>query len=104
VHSGPNIDVCEYHDYGDAAPLPAGLQTRILQCNALNKPMFVGEVETWGYASLASRAAALQAKMSAQFAAGVVGFLPWDWKVSGSDLTNGSIGPADPFLATLTTY
>ena len=43
VHAIPTIDLCEYHDYG--APdvgVPGdefnGLQLRIDQCDALNKP------------------------------------------------------------------
>lgn len=48
LHAVSTIDLCEYHDYGQpAAPIPGdewnGLQVRIDQCNALNKPLFVGE-------------------------------------------------------------
>ena len=45
VHSVPTIDLCEYHDYQPNAAMPGdqwnGLQVRIDQCQALNKPLFV---------------------------------------------------------------
>jgi hypothetical protein len=41
--------------------------------------------------------------MTSQFAAGVVGFLPWDWTAAGSDL-GGTIGPGDPILPLLGKY
>lgn len=57
LHAIPTVDVCEYHDYGEAtSPLPGdqwnGLQVRIDQCSALNKPLFIGEsgIHACGYA------------------------------------------------------
>jgi hypothetical protein len=56
LHDIPTIDLCEYHDYGQAdAPIPGdqwnGLQLRIEQCDLLNKPIFVGEsgIHACGY-------------------------------------------------------
>ena len=48
VHASPGIDLCEYHDYGsDSTAMPGdvynGLQRRLNQAAALNKPLFVGE-------------------------------------------------------------
>ena len=47
VMSVPTLDLCEYHDYQPGA-MPGdqwnGLQVRLDQCNALHKPLIVGEV------------------------------------------------------------
>jgi probable HAF family extracellular repeat protein len=111
VHDIPTIDMCEYHDYG--SPLTGipgdqynGLQVRIDQCNALNKPIFVGEAgiipnDVGG--DFQARADAFQAKINAQFAGGVRGFLAWAWSPGStpSTLDNYDIGPGDPALASL---
>ena len=49
LHALPDIDLCEFHDYGapnDAIPgdIYNGLQTRLDACAALGKPLFVGEL------------------------------------------------------------
>jgi len=69
----PNIDVVSYHDYADSSPLPGSLAQRLLQAQQLNKPLIVGEV------GFLSDCATMQAKWLAQFAAGVAGFMPWNW-------------------------
>ena len=108
VHAIPTIDLCEYHDYSPNSPMPGdqwnGLQFRIDQCNALNKPLFIGEVgikpsEVGG--TLDSRAAALDAKLDVQMAAGIDGVLSWAWSNLGSTLDNFDIGPNDPLLDVL---
>jgi len=109
VHDISTIDLCEYHDYGSPnVPMPGdqfnGLQVRINQCNGLNKPVVVGEAgiipnDVGG--TLPKRAAAFQAKIDAQFAAGIQGFLAWDWSSLGSTLNNYDIGPGDPSLQSL---
>ena len=48
VHGSPAIDMCEFHDYDHATqPLPGdqwnGFAVRVSQCNALGKPMLIGE-------------------------------------------------------------
>jgi len=47
LHAISSVDLCEYHDYQAEAAIPGdqwnGLQVRIDQCSALNKPLFVGE-------------------------------------------------------------
>ena len=112
LHAIPTIDLCEFHDYG--APnvgVPGdefnGLQVRINQCNALSKPLFVGEAgiipnDVGG--TFQARADAFQVKLDAQFSAGVQGFLAWAWSpqdVPVSTLNNYDIGPGDPSLAVL---
>ncbi len=109
VHDIPQIDLCEFHDYG--APnvgIPGdqfnGLQVRLNQCAAINKPLFVGEAgiipdDVGG--TLQDRADAFAAKMRAQFDAGVVGFLAWAWSSLGSTTNNYDVGPGDPALAAL---
>jgi hypothetical protein len=108
VHALPEIDLCEYHDYWDPAPMPGdqwnGLQVRINQCASLNKPLFIGEVgvrpnDVGG--TLDDRANVLRSKIAAQRAAGVDGFVAWAWSNLGSTLDNFDIGPADPALEAL---
>jgi mannan endo-1,4-beta-mannosidase len=112
LHSVPEIDLCEYHDYQSGA-MPGdewnGLATRLSQCNALGKPLFVGEVgiRTDAVGSQLARAGVLASKLSAQFAAGVVGVLAWAWRngVNGGSSDAGyEIGPKDPALAVLGSY
>lgn len=90
LHQSPGIDVASYHDYGPAdQPIPGdqwnGLQVRLNQMARLGKPLFVGEVGikardgVSGCLSTAGRRDRFKAKMDAQFAAGVVGFMPWVW-------------------------
>jgi hypothetical protein len=130
VHAG-RVDLCEYHDYGDvthAIPGDAynGLAVRFSQCQALGKPLFVGEsgivADTGDYGqstgtinstSLQLRAGFFNAKMTAAFARGAAGYLLWDKQQDASNssynLTNGrySIGPSslfnDPTNATVKT-
>jgi mannan endo-1,4-beta-mannosidase len=95
VHAG-NVDLCEYHDYGDPTQaIPNDgynlLAQRIVQCRALDKPLFVGEsgivadVGRSGQStgaitsvSLQLRAGFFEAKMTAAFGDGLVGYLLWD--------------------------
>jgi mannan endo-1,4-beta-mannosidase len=111
VHASPNIDLCEYHDYNDTAPMPGnqynGMSVRINQCNALGKPLFVGET---GYipnqvgGTLQARADLYAQKFAAQFGAGVVGELVWSWSNEGSTLDNYKVGVGDPTLGVLAQY
>ena len=107
VHDLSTIDLCEFHDYGSPnVPIPGdqwnGLQVRIDQCNALDKPLFVGEtgIRQEEVASLNARANAFRAKFGAQFAAGIVGELVWAWNKDGSP-GSYDIGPGDPTLGVL---
>jgi mannan endo-1,4-beta-mannosidase len=116
VHDVATIDLCEYHDYGSpTVEIPGdqwnGLQRRLDQCNALGKPLFVGEMgvdpddlpqnhQPWF--PLYERAHALEKKLRGQFEAGVVGELLWAWNANGSTEDNFDIGPGDPILPLLT--
>jgi hypothetical protein len=112
LHAISTIDLCEYHDYDSpTSPMPGdewnGLATRLAQCQARGKPMFVGEVgiKTSDALSASTRAAHMAAKFSAQFSAGVVGALPWEWAATGQNSGDGySIGPNDPMLSLLSIY
>ncbi|MHB8507302.1 MAG: cellulase family glycosylhydrolase [Candidatus Dormibacteria bacterium] len=118
LHALPGIDLCEYHDYGHpSAPMPGdqwnGLQARLDDCAAVGKPLFVGEtgISTTEAGSAAARAADFSAKFRAQFAAGVVGELVWDWRSAAQGGSAGSpgslagdsydVGPGDPVLSVL---
>ena len=114
VHSLAGIDLCEWHDYGAAtAPIPGdqwnGMQVRINQCRALNKPLFVGEsgIQAGTVGGYARRAQLFADKFAAQFAAGIVGELVWDWRDGphgGSSLDDYNVGPGDPVLSVLDVY
>jgi Kelch motif protein len=108
VHSVASIDLCEYHDYSPHDTMPGdqwnGLRVRIDQCNALGKPLFVGEtgiVPNDVGGTFADRASAFDAKLRAQFNAGVVGELVWAWSALGSTLNTFDVGPQDPVLSVL---
>ena len=81
-----------------------GLQLHISQAIALNKPIIVDEAGI--PASDPRRTAEFDAKMNAQFAAGVQGFLMWEWKdkLSRDGGDEFVIGPGDPALALLAKY
>jgi endo-1,4-beta-mannosidase len=114
VHSLAGIDLCEWHDYGSAtSPIPGdqwnGMQVRIDQCRALGKPLFVGEtgIVAGTVGGYARRAQLFADKFSAQFGAGIVGELVWDWVPgpdAGSRLDEYNVGPGDPLLSLLASY
>ncbi len=113
IHASPAIDICDYHDYGQPyTPLPgdpySGLQASISRCQALNKPIVVGETGIHylqiSPATLAERALLFQQKFSAQFAAGVGGELIWDWSIYAPSGGDYELGPADPSFALLARY
>lgn len=114
LHAIPQIDLCEYHDYDrPAEAMPGdhwnGLFTRLRQCAALRKPMFVGEsgLRTDDTGSFNARAKSFGQKFRAQFRAGVVGILLWDWRASSKGGSSGGgyeIGPGDPVLGLLKSY
>jgi Tol biopolymer transport system component/plastocyanin len=114
LHDIATIDLCEFHDYGAAdVPIPGdqwnGLAARIDECNALDKPIFVGEAgikpNDFGVdGTFQGRADAFAAKLQGQFAAGVQGFLAWAWSPNlppTSDPTGYDIGPGDPAIDAL---
>jgi mannan endo-1,4-beta-mannosidase len=108
VMSIPTLDLCEYHDYTSTALIPGdqynGLQFRIDQCNALNKPLLVGELgikPTDVGGTLRDRANTVDSKLCAQISAGVAGELLWAWNKDGSTANNFDIGPGDPVLDVL---
>ena len=112
--ASPNIDLCSFHDYEGATNATAfnqynGLNVRIGQCAALDKPIYIGEsgirvtdVAVGG--DLQLRASLLQAKMTAAFGMqGVVGYLPWhfDDRANGSSIDSFAYDPGDPALAVM---
>ena len=108
LHSSPDVDLCEYHDYGaPGKPIPGdawnGLAKRIAQCNALRKPLFIGESGIRD-TPLPTRAGHFDAKLRAQFEAGVAGVLVWAWNGRGSAAQDFDIGPGDPLLGVLQQY
>ena len=109
VHDVATIDVCEYHDYSPTEPMPTfvygdgydnGLASRIAACHALGKPIFVGEAGIPRATGLSARAEMFTAKRQAQFAAGTVGILAWNFSQIVLDGTY-DLRPNDPALNAL---
>lgn len=103
LHDLPNVDLCEVHDYSGAGA-PAiygdvwnGLQRRIEQCAALDKPIFVGEVGVTAAVGLEPRAQEFLRKLAHQANSGIVGHLAWGWRTTESY----AIQPSDPVLEVL---
>jgi mannan endo-1,4-beta-mannosidase len=106
LHAVEGIDVCEYHDYGERSAIPAldPLTTRIKQCHAIDKPLFIGEMGVDGARSLGRRAARVIRQSESHFADGVVGVLMWNWRDrahGGSSRRGFEIGPGDPALTVI---
>jgi hypothetical protein len=117
VHESPFIDVASYHDYAESSTrlIPGdewnGLQVRLDQMAAIDKPLIVGEVgikantSVPGCRTLIERRDLMRAKMDAQFAAGIAGFLPWNWVPASEDGCHyETITTGDPLMVLLATY
>ena len=114
VYASPGSDLCDYHDYGFAtSPMGNtdpynGLQASIDRCHANNKPLAVLETgihyTQLSPPTLDQRATLLGQKFNAQFAAGVVGMLMWDYSPTPQSQYDYEIGPSDPSTGLLTTY
>lgn len=111
VGASPGLDILTYHDYY-AATTPVGgdqsngIAVRVAQAKALGKPIIAGEMGieagTSCSVTLAQRAADYSAKISAQSALGVAGFMLWDWYPgSTSSCVYENIQAGDPSLALL---
>jgi hypothetical protein len=117
VHGGA-LDMCEYHDYTPVQAVPGdawnGLATRVADCAAVGKPLFVGEagipagIQADGSTgpvtaeTLARRAALFDDKLTRQAAAGVAGFLVWQKATSNGD--GFTVYDGDPVEAVLTRH
>ncbi len=112
LHESPAIDVASYHDYN--APdkeMPGdqwnGLAMRLKQMKKIGKPLIIGEAgilaqdNTSECISFTQRKDKLAAKMKAQFEAGIVGYLPWNWSSDNAGVCNFDIPPEDPLMKVL---
>lgn len=111
VMSTPTLDLCEFHDYTPSQLVPGdqfnGMQVRINQCNAVQKPLLVGELGVKPSDvgnTFTARANVIASKLCAQLTAGVAGELLWAWDKDGSLLDNFDIGPSDPVLDVLSPW
>ncbi len=110
LHSLPNIDVCEFHDYGhQTEATPSNFSTDLNACNAVGKPLIVGEMgmrpnDPGVNGTLQGRASLYDAKMAAQFSAGAQGILIWSWNNQGSSMTDYQVGPGDPTVGVVNKY
>lgn len=111
LHQSPGIDVASYHDYGEpSTSLPAILQTRLNQMTAIGKPLFIGEIgtlardNTANCQTISQRRNLIQAKMDAQFAAGIAGYLAWDWSPTSPGSCDYEFTSSDPLMILLRNY
>lgn len=115
VHESPGIDVGSFHDYQrDDQPIPGdewnGMRKRIEQMTLVNKPLITGEVgmlakdNDAGCISYDTRKNKMKAKLDAQFAAGVAGFIPWSYTNGNSGSCNYDIVQNDPLLTLIRDY
>jgi hypothetical protein len=112
LSASPGIDVATYHDYGnDDAAMPGdqwnGLATRLRQTAAVSKPLFVEEAGmnaadgVAGCPTTQQRRDRFASKLNAQFQAGIVGFLAWDWTKARGGNCDMDIASADPTFTLL---
>jgi len=108
VHSPAGIDLTEMHDYIAGQSIIGdqwnGMALRLAQSKQLNKPLFVGElgIDPTAVGGLEARARIVKDKLTAQFAAGVVGVVAWEWRNPGQ--SGGDpyvIDAGDPELSSL---
>lgn len=115
IHESPGIDVASYHDYNRVdQPMPGdqwnGLQKRLDQMRIVNKPLIVGEVGMLAMDNSSScmsywaRKNRFNAKMDAQFKAGIAGFIPWALTGGSSKICNYDIVDNDPTITLLQNY
>lgn len=114
IYASPGVDLCDYHDYGrPTSPMGNtdpynGLSASIGRCHADGKPIAVLETgihyTRLSPATLAERALLFDLKLQAQFNAGVVGELMWDWAQSPQAVYDYEIGPGDPSATLVTKY
>jgi mannan endo-1,4-beta-mannosidase len=111
VYASPGTDICDYHDYGYAtSPMGNtdpynGLQVTINRCHADGKPIAVLETGIhWTQmtpATTGERELLFSQKLTAQFSAGVVGELMWDYSPTPQTQypNDFDIGPSDPAIS-----
>lgn len=114
--SSAGNDVCDFHDYRFADqpmgnPSPPNLLSAIDMCHSVEKPLMVGEIGIYAGSDteLPRRTELFEAKLRAQFAAGVVGELLWCYLdvrqyVSPNSDPNYAIFPGDPTLEVLSQF
>jgi len=116
IHSG-SIDICEIHDYGNVnEPIPVDTQTRLDQCNSLNKPLIIGEVGinadvnstgtstgSVNSTTLQNRANLFENKLKASLNKNIGAFLIW-LKRNTCCTNTMDIGPTDPTEKMLAKY
>lgn len=122
LHNIVTLDYCEFHDYGrQTESMPGNLQTRLDQCAALGKQLFIGEAGIdvdCGTTDCATdcadpdidcythtqRAAYFDAKMLEARNAGAIGYLIWSYRDRAGVVGTTEYGPNDSLAAVVTTY
>ena len=108
ILQSPAIDVANYHDYGnDSTALPTDLRRAIADAAAAGKPFVMDEsgIAAGGgdCRTIGSRRTLMRAKLVAGLAAGMSGFVTWNWEPRPSPGCSMAIAPNDPLLGVLRT-
>jgi endo-1,4-beta-mannosidase len=107
VYASPGSDLCDYHDYGFVtSPMGNtdaynGVAASLRRCEADGKPLAVLEMGIRGK-RLTTRSTLFDKKFAAEFAAGSVGNLMWDY--AAHPYGSYEIGPQDPSVTLVKTY
>jgi hypothetical protein len=102
-------DLCDYHDYysSPGTTMPPDLSYMIAECKLIGRPVIVDEMgidltDPVINGNFTTRAADMEAKITAEFQAGVSAILPWVWNGGSQSIDKRyQIKPGDPVLATL---
>ncbi|WP_158647201.1 cellulase family glycosylhydrolase [Actinoplanes sp. ATCC 53533] len=118
VHSGPDIDAGSLHeydyDYQNSHTIVSGwFEPAIEGMNALDKPLYVGEVGVAaadtiaGCRSRAARADVFRQKFDAYLNGGATGVLAWSYRTTKTENcadSDATIYPADSYMAMAKSY
>jgi cellulase (glycosyl hydrolase family 5)/galactose oxidase-like protein len=101
IYSLPNNNFAEFHDYDQSSAMPTDVQDAIDAAQSIGKPIIAGEM---GITGGSTQAAQYDAKMSAAFAAGVAGYIPWEYQNVPSSRIQYAFGPTSAVLPVIAKY
>jgi mannan endo-1,4-beta-mannosidase len=103
----PSVDVADWHDYDSpSTPVTPGLAARINEASAAGIAVMVAEsgIGRTQVGTLQDRADAFDAKIGQGLAAGLSGYLVWEWTQASTPPGTWSVRPGDPLLPILAGY
>ena len=103
IYSLPNSGFVEYHDY-DPAAMPADVRRSIDAAASIGKPVIAAEAGLLLTPDPATRATAYRAKLKAAEAAGVAGYILWQYQQAALGTDYYTVRPGDPMLSVLSQF